>query len=316
MSGRSNTRIGRASKRASRTALLAVGAFLIGGSSVPSASADLVKAELVREVTDTVGSTGRSVQAGAESIPSPPSSTTPAKPSKPSSPEPSPQASVEPPSKGSVPSPSQAETGSRAKSHAPPPPSADGAAGSVRSTVDSVTGVGSEAVNARATSEHSGDVPAAVAQDGGRANANADEVPIRERRTGASPPVAVRPAEVAAFQRWLARVWPAVALGGIWGGEVGEVEVLAGAMLRPALAAVTGLLLASSPILPASGDAPLAGQQGVAGASRSAPASSPSPTVVEGGWKLVFLIAIGVLLALLAFTVWREFRAALHPGLH
>lgn len=316
MSGRSNTRIGRASKRASRTALLAVGAILIGGSSVPSASADLVKAELVKEVTDTVGSTVRSVQAGAESIPSPPSSTTPAKPSKPSSPVPPPQASVGPPSSGSAPSPPQADTGSRAKSQAPPPPSADGVAGTVRSTVDPVTGIGSEAVYAPATSErsHSGTVPAAVAQDSG--GAGAGKAIVRERRTQAGSAAAVRAGEVAPLQRWLARVWPAVALGGIWDGEVGEVEVLAGAMLRPAFAAVAGLLLASSPILPASGDAPLAGQQGVAGASRSAPASSPSPSAVEGGWKIVYLIAIGVLLALLAFTVWREFRVALHPGLH
>lgn len=91
-----------------------------------------------------------------------------------------------------------------------------------------------------------------------------------------------------------------------------------GGLLPPALAAVTGVLLASSPILPTSGEGPFAGHQGVAGASRSAPSApnpAPAPSVAEGG-SVFYLIAIAGLLALLAFTVWREFRIALHPGLH
>jgi hypothetical protein len=90
------------------------------------------------------------------------------------------------------------------------------------------------------------------------------------------------------------------------------VEVIAGDLFRPALAAITGVLLASSPIPQASGDSLLDGDHGVAGASRSAP--PPVPVAGDGG-GIVYLIAIVGLLGLLAFTVWREFRIALHPGL-
>lgn len=145
-----------------------------------------------------------------------------------------------------------------------------------------------------------------------RANRGASEA-VPSSRTAPSPPLAVRAAEVAALQRLLARVWPAVALGGSGasGGEV--VEVIAGDLLRPALAAVAGYLLGSSPILDTSGDAPLGGHHGVAGASRSAPA--PLVPAAGDGGGTVYLIAIVGLLALLVFTVWREFRIALHPRL-
>jgi hypothetical protein len=142
------------------------------------------------------------------------------------------------------------------------------------------------------------------------------EAIVRERRAVSTPPPAVRAADVAALQRWLARVWPAVALGdgGVSGTSV--VGVMAEEVLRPALAAVTGLLLASSPVLPIGGDSRLTGDPAAPSALPSRPAPDPAPlSTVDDGGKVVYLIAIVGLLALLVFTVWREFRLALHPRL-
>jgi hypothetical protein len=119
---------------------------------------------------------------------------------------------------------------------------------------------------------------------------------------------------VVALQRWLARVWPAIALGGGEIGGGGAVEAIARDLFGPALAAIGGVLLASSPIFPTSGDLPLGGRHGVAGASRSAPGQPLVPAAGDGGGTL-YLIAIVGLLVLLGFTVWREFRIALHPRL-
>jgi len=191
----------------------------------------------------------------------------------------------------------------------------DRVGGVAQSAVDSVTRAGNGAASGTAaTPERSDDGPAMAPQH--RADGHAGEAVVRGGRTASSsPPVAVRAAEVAALQRWLARVWPAIALGG--GGVIGAqvVGAIAGDLARPALAIVTGLLLASSPILPASGDPALAGRPAGTGASQPTPAPLDAPTVVDGV-KIVYLIAIAGLLVLLAFTVWREFRIALHPGLH
>jgi hypothetical protein len=188
----------------------------------------------------------------------------------------------------------------------------DGVAGDARGTIDSVAGTGSEAADGVPRIEQaSDDGPAAVVQPGGAGGGS--EANVRERRTASSAATAVRAAEVAPLQRWLARVWPAVALDGGGVNGLAVAGAIAGGLLPPGLAAaVTGLLLASSPILPASGDAPLAGDQGVAGASRSSPVPSPPPSAADVA-KAAYLIAIAALLGLLGFTVWREFRVALHP---
>lgn len=89
------------------------------------------------------------------------------------------------------------------------------------------------------------------------------------------------------------------------------VGAIAEDLFRPALAAVAGLLLVSSPISQTGGDLPITGDPAAPGTSRSAPAHAP---VAADGGKIVYLIAIAALTALLAFTVWREFQAALHPG--
>ncbi len=185
------------------------------------------------------------------------------------------------------------------------------------SAVDSVPSVGGEAVSGPVSSGRSDEAPAPVFQKGSKGSSGADagagDASARGRGKAFGPPVSVRAAEVAALQRWLARVWPAVALGGNGGGGFAAAEVIAGELLRPALAAVTGLLLASAPTLPASADPPPAGRQGVAGASKSSPTLVP---VAGDGGGVVYLIGIAGLLALLAFTVWREFDVALRPWQH
>lgn len=320
MIGRWIRRVGSVLEHWRRGAFLAAAVMLIGAVPVPTASAGLVK-----DVVDTVGSTVKSVQASPNAVPPPPSTTPPAKPPEPPSaaaaPAPPPRAPVKLPSKEPSPSPSRAEAGSRSEVGSVDPPSRDGVGRAVQNTVDSVTSITNEATSRAAKTsersnndgpERSGNGAAMAPQH--RADQDASEAIVRRSRTASSPPVAVRAAEVAALQRWLARVWPAIALGGGEISRVGAVEVIAGGLFPPALAAIAGVLLASSPVPLTSGDPPLGGDQGVAGASRSAPAL-PAPAAGEGG-GIVYLIAIAGLLALLGFTVWREFRVALHPGSH
>ena len=189
-------------------------------------------------------------------------------------------------------------------------------AGAAQSVVHSVAGVGEKAPSRAASSERSDEAPAGSARaalpDRVEGSAGGAQALVREPRKSSSPSVAVRPAKAAVLQRWLARVWPAIALGGGGAGD-GVAGMIAGELFRPALVAATAMLLASSPILPASGDAPLAGHHGAVGASRSAPDQAPAPAVAEGG-SVLYMIVMAGLLALLAFTVWREFHVALHPG--
>lgn len=189
----------------------------------------------------------------------------------------------------------------------------DGVAGAARGAADSVIDGGDEAASGGAAVARSDGGPAVATPPAGAADTS--ESIVRERRAVSSPPPAVRAADVAALQRWLARVWPAVALGdgGVNGTSV--VEVMAEEVLRPALAAVTGLLLASSPVLPIS-DSRFTADPAAPNALLSRPAPDPAPlSSVDDGGKVVYLIAIVGLLALLVFTVWREFRLALHPRL-
>lgn len=294
-----------------RVVAVATGMLLIGVASVPNASAGLVG-----DVAGTVGTTVKSVQAAPNAVPSLPSTTPPATPSPPP-PQSPPAATPASPSQAAVELPTvklpsgESSPQSRAgKDGSTGLPSPNGVTGGPRSAADPVAAIDSDAV--------AGSAPQVRDRDGSAAaprapNTDASPAVARGDGAGPRPPVAVRAAEVAALQRWLARVWPAVALGGSGIDGAGVVEVIARELFRPALAAITGVLLASSPVLSASGDAPLAGHQGVASASRSAPA--PLVPVAGDGGGIIYLIAIAGLLALLAFTVWREFRMALHPDL-
>jgi len=301
-----------------RVAVLAIWAVLGGAVSVSTASAGLVE-----KTVDTVGATVKSVQDTANAVPPVPGTSPPATPpSPPATPGPPPQAVPKLPSK--APSQEPSPPSSRAGAAAPAPhvsdPPVDRVAGAAHSVVDSVASAGNKAApraassdrSDAASSERSDEVPGGTARAAlpDRVEGSASGAPVRERRR-ASPPVAVRPAKAAVLQRWLARVWPAIALGGAGDGVAGMIAT--GGLFHPALVAATAMLLASSPILPASGEAPLAGHPGVAGASKSAPDQAPAPAVAEGG-SVLYMIVMAGLLALLAFTVWREFRVALHPG--
>jgi hypothetical protein len=288
-----------------RAAILTAWAILICAVSVPTASA-----RLVEETVDTVGSTVRSVQDSADAVPLLPGTSplgTP--PSQAATPATLPQAPPQVPTKEPSTPSSRAGAGAAALPPSAADPRIDRVADAAQRVIDPVAGVGSEAASGAATSERSDEASATASPH--RVDRGASEAIVRERRR-ASSHLAVGAAEVAALQRWLARVWPAISLGpsGVGAGVVG---VIARDLFRSALVAATGALLVSSPILPSSGNVPPTGHHGVAGASRSAPQSLPAHTVGEGG-KTLYLIALVGLLALMAFTVWREFRIALHPG--
>ncbi len=326
MIGKQASRAGSAVERSwrRRAAICAAVATSIAVVFAPPASAGLVE-----KVVDTVGSTVKSVQGGSNAPLSPPSTPPPAPPAKPppppakpplpaATPTPPPQAPAKllPKLPGKEPSSPSSRDGAPA---ADPSPATDRSpvdrvGGAAQNVVDSVTRAGNEAASGTAATPERSDGAAAAATQH-RVDRTASEAIVRRTPTASSPPV-VSAAEVAALQRWLARVWPAVALddGGVSGG--GVVGAIAADLFRPALVAVTGLLLAGSPILPTSGDPPLVGHHGVAGASRSSvPNPAPAPSAADGG-SVVYLIVIAGLLGLLAFTVWREFRIALRPGLH
>ncbi|HEX8688794.1 MAG TPA: hypothetical protein VF729_00965 [Solirubrobacterales bacterium] len=124
-------------------------------------------------------------------------------------------------------------------------------------------------------------------------------------------PLAVEPSEVASARRWIARVWPAIALGGE-AGPSSIVSAVETALLRPALATIRRSLRAVA------GVARAVGYGGVADLG-TPPKSSPrhgflSSVASAAEWKKIgFFAAMAAILALLAFTVWREFRAAMPP---
>jgi hypothetical protein len=128
--------------------------------------------------------------------------------------------------------------------------------------------------------------------------------------TAKRTPLSVGPADVATVRRWFARVWPAIALGGE-GGQGLLLPAIA-ELLRPVIALADRSLLAVAGVVRAVGDD---------GSSRAgnpvqpnAPNGFLSNVAAAADWKRIpYLVAIAALLALLAFTMWREFRSALHP---
>jgi hypothetical protein len=77
-------------------------------------------------------------------------------------------------------------------------------------------------------------------------------------------------------------------------------------LFRPAAAAAARLL---APLLVrAVGDSPVVGHPGTANAPRAALPDAAAPAE-----KIAYLVVFAMLLALLAFTVWREFRSVLRP---
>ena len=138
--------------------------------------------------------------------------------------------------------------------------------------------------------------------------------------TASSTSPSIDDAEVAALYRWLARIWPAIALGD---GEVGQgvlARALEGGLFHPAVATVARLLSLVPPIVRAVADSPTVGSLATANAPQPAPPDNApangAPTPAADGKRAVYLVALVALLALLAFTIWKEFRSTLRPGVH
>lgn len=88
-------------------------------------------------------------------------------------------------------------------------------------------------------------------------------------------------------------------------------RVIEAGLLYPAAATVGPLLLAAASATAAAANSPLATQPPTANGRYTDLLGVMSST----DWKKVlYRIALAVLLVLLAFTVWREFRPALRPG--
>jgi hypothetical protein len=280
-----------------RWIVLVAGVILIGSvSNVPSASATLME-----EAADTVGSTVESVDATPNAAPSLPSAMPPATPPAPVATPAAPQAPVKLQTEAApTPSPSPSSSGVNV-------PSVDGIAGVARNSVGSVTSAGKETTR---------QVAASARDDGSRVStlpngpdAGAGRAAPRAIGTASSAPPSITPAEVAALQRWFARIWPAIPLGG--GAGRGWAATVIGDLFRPAAAATARLLFLAPLVARAASDSPFAGHPGTANAPQLALPNGPASA---DGKRIIYLIVLAALLALLAFTIWREFRSALRPG--
>jgi hypothetical protein len=277
--------------------VLVAGAILIGSvCSAPSASA-----ALVGEVTDTVGATVEAVDAAPNAAPSLPNAIPPATPPAPSATPAAPQAPVKFQTEAApTPSPSPSSSGVNV-------PSVDGIARVARNSVGSVTSIGKKTTQQVVASTRYDDSRVSTAPNAPDAGANKATPRAVGIPSGAPPSVTA--AKVAASQRWLARIWPAIPLG----GGVGQVWAarLVGDLFRPAAAAAARLLFLAPLVARAARDSPLVRHPGTANAPHLALPNAPASA---DGTRIIYLIALAALLALLALTIWREFRIALRPG--
>jgi hypothetical protein len=308
--GRTNgTGIAFERRRWRRVALVA-GAILIGSvSSVPSASATLVG-----EVADTVGSTVESVDVTPKAAPSLPSAMPPAPPATPPAPVATPAAPQAPVKLQTEAAPTPSSSPSPSRSGGNVLPSVDGIASVARNSVGSVTSIGKETtqqVAASARNDGSRVSTPSNAPDAGARGPDAGASKATPRATGiaSSAPPSITAAEVAALQRWFARVWPAIPLGG-GAGRGGAARVI-GDLFRPVVAAAARLLFLAPLAARAASDPPYAGHPQTANAPQLALPNAPAPA---DGKRIIYRIALAALLALLAFTIWREFRSVRRPG--
>ena len=135
-------------------------------------------------------------------------------------------------------------------------------------------------------------------------------------RTSGAGSVSIEAAEIAPLARWLAYVWPAVALGPGGDFALGPVAELLAALQAP-LEAVTSLPLSVVPrLLSALGGQTSTGPGGVVGLSGHSvvanPRSENSPGIQAPGGKIFIFILIAALTALLLFTLGRELRLNHH----
>jgi hypothetical protein len=280
-----------------RRIVLVAGAILIGSvSSVPAASATLIG-----EAADTVGSTVESVDATPNAAPSLPSAMPPATPSAPVATPAAPRAPVK----------LQTEAAPTPSLSPPSPgvnvPSVDGIAGVARNSVGSVTSTGKETTQQVAASARNDGSQVSTPPNG--PDAGASKATPRAIGTPSSAPPSITAAKVAALQRWFARIWPAISLGG--GAGRGWAARVIGDLFRPAATATARLLFLAPLAARAAGDSPFVGHPGTTNAPQLALHNAP---VSADGKRIIYLIVLAALLALLAFTIWREFRSSLRPG--
>jgi len=266
------------------------------------------------DAVGTVAATVEPIQAPA-TLPSPPKTAPPASVTPPASAAPPPRApatsgaSAELPARA-APTHSPPSTGSAAKA-----PAIDRTGDDAGSLGGVVTGAG-EGVRAKAPSVHTDSVGSPAHPRGLQANPR-DAIPSINAESGArssaptsSAPPSIRAARVAALQRWFAYIWPAIPLGG-GTGRASAVAAISRNLLRPAVAAAARTLILTLSNTPLPVDSPFAGDTG---AANSRHPSLPASPTAEDGKKILYLVAFAALLALLAFTIWREFQSALRPG--
>lgn len=271
-------------------------------------------ASLLGKVVETATSTGSQVTApvaqpkppAAPSIPAPV-----ATPAAPQAPVKSPIGTKPaPPAASPAPTPPSPSSAPRAPSRDVDVPSASGVAETARKAAHAVSdaprGVAERVTplvrGAEERVRNSADGSRGPSADAGTAGGvpSAPE-PHSRKRTAPGGALSVEPARIALLRRWLARVWPAIALGSD-GAILAELEGM-----RPlARSDVARMLL--------TGTAPL---QGVL--ARSAHLQSPkAPVATADGISLrtgleisLFVIcAFAVLLAVLGSSLWVELRAA------
>lgn len=296
-----------------RRIALVAGAILIGSvSSVPTASATLMgeAADTVGSTVESVGSTVESVDATPNAAPSLPSAMPPATPPAPVAAPAAPQAPVKSQTEAApTPSLSPSRSGISPSSSGVNVPSVDGIAGAARNSVGSVTSTSKEATQQVAASARNDGSQISTIPNG--RDAGASEATPRAIGTPSSAPPSITAAKVAALQRWFAHIWPAIPLGG--SAVRGWAARVIWDLFRPA-AATTARLLPLAPLVArAASDSPFVGHPGTAIAPQ--PALPDAPASADGK-RTIYLIVLAALLALLAFTIWREFHSVLRPGVH
>ncbi|HEY5815967.1 MAG TPA: hypothetical protein VIS95_06460 [Solirubrobacterales bacterium] len=132
--------------------------------------------------------------------------------------------------------------------------------------------------------------------------------------SAARTPPAIRAAEEVSVQRWFAYIWPAIALDGDAGDAIERgwpAGVIAAELFRPAVNGVTRFLSAVGAATRAGGGSPLV-RRPATGESQSALPDTPAPA----GGGLAYFVLLAALLAVLAYTIWTEFRTAFRTRLH
>jgi hypothetical protein len=152
--------------------------------------------------------------------------------------------------------------------------------------------------------DHVGSVPTAELGEAGGDPALPDAASRKHVVPGAGAPPSIRSARVAPFPRWLARIWPAIALG-----RDGAARVRGQDALSLSVSDVARLLLAGALGVSASGGDLTAAAPAT---TPDAPSSvGPRASLVPGGREITFFVifSFAALLAFLISAVWVEVRS-------